>query len=423
MAYDDVDVLIVGAGAAGLAALRELHRAGLRVACVEALDRIGGRIATLHDPLSPVAIELGAEFVHGRPPQIWDLIAETGMPVVERAHEIHDPGGAKRETDDGMWRLLSAMEEAAQSGPDESFAAFAARAQFDESAKRAATAYVEGFNAARGELVGIHSLAQDAKAADEIEGDRSYHLLNGYDGVARALLPGNCELHLNTVVERMEWKRGEARAQIRSTLDGSLGSITARCAIVTVSLGVLQANAIGFDPPPQESLAAANELAFGQVMRATLRFERTPAFLRPGFLLSDEPVFPTWWSTLPVHAPVITGWSAGPKADGLLGKRKAEIVGRALDSLRRITQTELPPLAAAYLHDWHADPFFRGAYSYTPAGKLGARATLAAPVEDTLHFAGEAANTSGHSATVHGAIETGMLAARRVIAHARREWK
>ena len=62
------DALIVGAGAAGLAALRELHRAGLRAACVEALDRIGGCIYTVHNSGSAAAIELGAEFVHGRPP-------------------------------------------------------------------------------------------------------------------------------------------------------------------------------------------------------------------------------------------------------------------------------------------------------------------------------------------------------------------
>jgi monoamine oxidase len=71
---------------------------------------------------------------------------------------------------------------------------------------------------------------------------------------------------------------------------------------------------------------------------------------------------------------------------------------------------------AAHFHDWHADPFFRGAYSYVPAGKLAARKTLAETVADTLYFAGEATDLEGHSATVHGAIATGIRAARHVIA-------
>ncbi len=420
MRHDIVDTLIIGAGASGLAAWRELHRAGLQVACIEALDRIGGRVYTVHDPLSPVAIELGAEFVHGRPPQIWDLITERGMPVVERSHEISYPEEADRRPDEGMWQLLSAMEEAAEEGLDQSFAEFAAHADFDRRTKYAATSYVEGFNAARAEVVGIQSLAQDAKAADAIDGDRSFHLRDGYDAVAHTLLPSTEGLHLNTIAERVHWKPGEVTVHVRSAVDGVPWTITARRLIVTVSLGVLHANTIQFDPEPV-ALAAAGEIAFGQVMRVTLRFERMPDFLRPGFLLSDEPVFPTWWTTLPVQAPVITGWSAGPKADDLLGQPKTAVVARALDSLRRIARAELPPIAAAYLHDWHADPFFRGAYSYVPAGKFHAREKLAEPIADTLYFAGEAANISGHSATVHGAIESGVRAAKSVIANRKAE--
>ncbi len=412
------DALIIGAGAAGLAALRKLHGAGLRVACIEALDRIGGRIYTVHDPPSPAAIELGAEFVHGRAPEIFDLIEEAGLPVVERVHEIHRPGDATREPDNGgMWKVLSAMEEAAERGPDMSFADFAATAPFDNRAKHAATSYVEGFNAARAEIVGIHSLAQDSRAAEAIEGDRAFHLARGYDSVARALIPAGAELRLNTIAERVAWKRGEATVYLRSAIDGSRDSLTAKRLIVTVSLGVLQGGAIRFDPEPAEAMEAARSLAFGQAMRVTLRFEHPPGSLRPGFLLSDEPVFPTWWSASPEGAPIITGWSAGPKAEILLGQSREAIIARAVESLRRVAGGVMPSIAAAYFHDWQADPFFRGAYSYAPAGKLAARAALARPVDETLYFAGEAANTSGHGATVHGAIESGRGAARCVIAH------
>ena len=410
------DAVIVGAGAAGLAALRELHAAGLKVAALEALDRIGGRVYTEHEKVSRTKIELGAEFIHGRPPEIFELIEQCRLPAVERAQEIHRPGeNESPQSDDAMWHLMSAMEEAASAGPDRSFAEFAAGAPFDERAKRAAISYVEGFNAARADVVSIQALAQESKAADAIEGGRAFHLLEGYDTLTTALLPSGAELRLNTIVERVEWKPGSVKLHTRSALDGETETLEARRAMVTVSLGVLQSGAIRFEPEPLQTLEAARALAFGQAVRVTLRFYRQPEFLRPGFLLSDEPFFPTWWNTLPAQFPVVTGWSAGPKADGLLGKSRGEIIGQAIASLRRIVGSRLPRVDGAYFYDWHANPFFRGAYSYVPAGKLEARAELAAPVSDTLYFAGEAANTSGHAGTVHGAIQSGRCAARAML--------
>jgi monoamine oxidase len=71
-------------------------------------------------------------------------------------------------------------------------------------------------------------------------------------------------------------------------------------------------------------------------------------------------------------------------------------------------------LEEAYTHNWRSDPFSRGAYSYVPVGALEAQTQLAESVDDTLFFAGEAANTEGHSGTVHGAIQSGMQAAREI---------
>ena len=117
-----------------------------------------------------------------------------------------------------------------------------------------------------------------------------------------------------------------------------------------------------------------------------------------------------------MHTASITGWSAGPAAGPLLGQSRTDVVSRAIESLERISGISPLPVLAAHFHDWHADPFFRGAYSYVPAGKLPAREVLAEPVADTLYFAGEATDLDGHSATVHGAVASGIRAARRVIA-------
>src|SRR5438034_279563 len=78
-----VDVLIVGAGAAGLAAARDLSQAGLHLAVIEARPRIGGRIFTRHDPHVPVPLELGAEFIHGEAPETLSIACAAGVAVVE----------------------------------------------------------------------------------------------------------------------------------------------------------------------------------------------------------------------------------------------------------------------------------------------------------------------------------------------------
>ncbi|MGH9610184.1 MAG: flavin monoamine oxidase family protein, partial [Bryobacteraceae bacterium] len=166
-------------------------------------------------------------------------------------------------------------------------------------------------------------------------------------------------------------------------------------------------------------------LAFGQVVRIVLRFREpfwreNPAVADAGFILSNETAFPTWWTSLPIHADVLVGWSAGPRADALLAKTKPEVVAEGIAALARILGQKRERVEAllerAYYHDWHADPFACGAYSYAPAGAFPAREALAQPVEDTLFFAGEAAETLGHSATVHGAILSGRRAARKAMA-------
>jgi monoamine oxidase len=261
-----------------------------------------------------------------------------------------------------------------------------------------------------------------------IGGDHSFRLANGYQAIPFQLLAGTknaaSKLRLNCVVERIQWRAGSIAIQIRN---GEV--LHARRAIITVPLGILQAEdgaegAIHFDPEPSEILEAARSLRFGQVFRVVLRFreafwEADERFADAGFLLSDEPLFPTWWTTLAVRAPILTGWSAGPHTDALLGKSHAEIISSAIGSLAHTIsrrEQELNRLIeAAYFHDWHADPFARGAYSYVPAGALPARKKLAQPVSDTLFLAGEATDQNGHSATVHGAIASGVRAAHQVL--------
>ncbi len=411
-----MDVLIIGAGVAGLAASRALIDAGCRVVILEARKRIGGRIRSIHDPRLPVPAETGAEFVHGRPPELLQIIAQYALPDCDVAGDHHSVGNDISESlpDTDTDSVFAEMPRFAE--PDRSFAAFLRESTAPAEAKRRATGFVEGFNAARAEVIGVQSILQDEEAADQIGGDSASRILSGYDSVPRALLPPEAALELNAAVTEIRWRPGAVTA-LTTRRDFS-----ADRAVITLPLGVLQADAVRWSPEPTAILAAARQLAVGDVMRITFLFRER--FWEDAcdfsFLHSTNPSVPTWWSTLPVRAPMLTGWAAGPHFDQYLGMPAESIASRAQEALA--TLLRLPPAyireqtAAWFHHGWHADPWSRGAYSYTPAGALPARSALAVPVDNTLYFAGEATETGGHSGTVHGAIASGRRAARQIIA-------
>ena len=433
----DCDVLIIGAGVAGLSALNELSRQGVRAVCVEARDRIGGRIFTIADPYSPVPIELGAEFIHGRPPETWDLVRPAKLAVYDcEEHSVHVRNG-KVDGHSDAWeqveQITDEMKGVASTGADPSFFEFIQGVRQPQSAKRLATSYVEGFNAAHKERISVASLAQDAEAAEKIDGDRTFRIASGYKAIPEFLLATSAEsdsrVRLNSVVTAVHWRPGHARVEARSRLTDTTLQMESRCIIVTVPLGVLAArqNEIGqivFNPVPIDVMNALEALEFGNVTRLVLRFkvawwENHDHLSDAGFWLSEERFFPTWWNTLPMRTPILTGWSAGPHTDELLGQSKAFVVSRALGDLARISGMApgdlQEQLESVHFHDWRADPFSRGAYSYVRAGSFRNRAALELPVENTLFFAGEATELNGHGGTVHGARATGHRAARQVL--------
>ncbi len=421
MRANEYDVLIVGAGVAGLAALSELSKNGVRVLCLEARDRIGGRILTVRDPASPIPIELGAEFIHGRPLETWEIVRSAKLAVYDCADaSVYVRNGVIEQADswESVGQVMGEMRHAAEQGIDQSFASFLRDSKQPALAKELSASFVEGFNAARREVIGIASLTQDGAAADRIDGDRSFRFFSGYESIPRALAGATSQIRLTTIVSGIRWQTGRVDLQTQSE------TFSAAKVILTVPLGVLQAGAIAWSPDPRETLEAARALAFGDVYRVVLRFrdafwEENSSFADAGFLLSNEALFPTWWSPLAVRAPILTGWSAGPHADGLIGQSQEAIFEEAIRSLARIlgvcSERIRRELVHIYFHDWQADPFSLGAYSYVPAGAMDARKKLAEPVQNTLFFAGEATELNGHSATVHGAIASGRRAASQVI--------
>jgi monoamine oxidase len=402
----NIQIPVIGAGVAGLAAARELNRKHMAPVVLEARDRVGGRVLTVHDPLTAVPIELGAEFVHGVHPDLWRLLREMRVPVVELGgeHWSRDSGGSHPANSE--WEEIGRVFEAMSRAPEQSFGDFIAGVSASEDAKRAATAYVEGFNAARKEQVSVAWLNQEDEASDQIDGDRSFRILAGYDSVAHHLAR-DLDVRLSTEVTEIRWNPGDV------LLSTSRGSIRAKKAIVAVPLAVLHHGGLRITPEPTSLSAAQNAIATGNALRITFRFgdakwaKAAPhiSFMHGG---SD---FPVWWTAYPVNTPVITGWAAGPNADALAGRSESELKQIAIESLRKLLGEDPGEVEAAWVHDWSRDPLALGAYSYVRAGGVSAAEALRNPVENTIYFAGEAL-AGGHMGTVHGAIQSGIFAAK-----------
>jgi monoamine oxidase len=448
---DHYDTLIIGAGAAGLAAARLLSGAGRRIAVLEARDRIGGRIFTRHieDPLSSriLPIELGAEFIHGLPGETWALVHEGQLATFElKGSRLAMTKGRLQNQDDrsdAAFEVLRKLETWAPtpSAPDDmTLAEYLQAARIDRDQAESAAEYVEGFNGADRHVIGVAALAKQQIAEDAIQGDRIFRVQAGYDLIpqllARAIGTAGSSVFLKRKVDRIAWSPGAVAA---SGTDDRNRRFTLRGlrAIVTLPLSVLQAGAVEFEPEPSDVISQARRLRMGAALRVTFvfrsRFWREGALTSGGgsglkkelerlsFLFTPQCVPATW----PKPAPVLTGWVGGPRAADLQARVRnsadpdillreclsvlATAFGRSEIELNRL-------LVSWHSHDWDADELARGAYSYVPTGALNAPDKLTRPVRGTLYFAGEHTDIVGGWGTVHGALRSGLRAARQILA-------
>lgn len=410
------DVIVLGAGIAGLAAARSLAEAGLSVSLLEARDRVGGRIATLRAAGSALPIELGAEFVHGRPPELIDLIAEAGLHLFEREGELlYCENG--RLGDCGPYDAFSVLDDL-PSSPDISFAEFLAGKHLPEGLAARAKNFVEGFNAADANIIGTAALLKQNQAEETIEGDRAFRIEEGYDRlpafVLERYLAAGGKLHLNTAVTSVEWSPGAVRVL---TANSAAPEFRAARVVIALPLGVLQSRSVAISPEPVHA-SAIDRLAMGAATHITLVFKdrfwlnEAPDL---SFLFALDQTPPTWWTSFPNPSPTLSGWVAGPRAlaapsDDALKDHALAVLARIFDRGDLDTQ-----LVGFHVHDWQSDPFSRGAYSYAPKGAVNASDELAVPVERTLYFAGEHTDTTGHWGTVHAALRSGLRAASQIL--------
>jgi monoamine oxidase len=424
-----LDVVVIGAGMAGLTAARTLAEAGLKVLVLEAQDRIGGRILTRH--VGDGAIELGAEFIHGRPPELWALIDEAGLETYER-------GGARACFEDGVLHgcgdelddVFAPLERLKDfDGPDVTFAEYLDREQVPAEERARMIGYVEGFNAADHRELSAASLGAQQKAEDASSGDRIYRLRGGYDQLPKYLAQRIVEyggaVMTGTPVREIRWEVG--RVEI---LTGAENYCAPR-AIVTLPLGVLQRGGVVFSPKPGPILDAAGRLRMGQARRLTLLFHERFWSQRPpqpdlnelSFLFAFTEMPPVWWTPHPEASHSFTGWVGGPRSAALAGMDAERLGDAACATLAKIFDVKenlvRELLRGCYTHDWQADRFTLGAYSYVATGGLNASREMTVPMAETLFFAGEHTDITGHWGTVHAAMRSGLRAVEQILSGSR----
>ncbi|MBM3340564.1 MAG: FAD-dependent oxidoreductase [Betaproteobacteria bacterium] len=432
------DVVIVGAGAAGLAcAAQIIRRSARRVLVLEARDCIGGRCDTRFHPELPAPMELGAEFIHGASRPVLSLLKKSGGTVVQ-AKQSRWTGAAGNLSPraDLLPEITRAMRKFAatlkRDIPFEEFLVHTLGQALPSAAIAQARLRVQGYDAADPLRISAREVVTEWTSGGGADGVVSrpaggYHALLRF--LADQLTAPRARVQLATQVKTVTWRRGNV--EIGGLVHGRPFRANARQAVITLPVGVLKqpqraAGAVRFMPALAQKRAALKHIDAGAVVKLVLRFRHAfwetlgeGRYRDAAFLRSPHPAFATFWTTFPLRAPLLVAWCGGPPAARLSTQPAATMIDLALQSLESLFGHHAgirEQFLGCDLHDWLNDPYCLGAYSSLAAGGQGAREQLAKPLRETLFFAGEATDLAGESATVGGALRSGVRAAREVIA-------
>ncbi|HET9745130.1 MAG TPA: FAD-dependent oxidoreductase [Chitinophagaceae bacterium] len=411
------DVIIIGAGASGLAAMRKLVQAGLQVCMLEASHVTGGRIATIDDGFGH-PVEAGAEFVHGKLPLTFKLIKEAKLryePVHGKMIGVQNGEWQKDEHDthwDGFMGELKKLKRdiTVQQFLDEKFY----EGEYLEL-RRAVQRFAEGFNLADITKASALSLKDEWKNIDKTQ----FRITGGYGQVIKFLYDQcagtNADFYFNTVVNKINYEKNV----VVYTTDRK--KYESWKLIITVSTGVLQSGSIQFDPPLTRHGLAIQSLGFGGIIKFLLEFKTRFWESRDtdiGFILTDE-IIPTWWTQLPAKSNLLTAWMGGTRATENIFETNSSLLQTAmlcLSSIFKIAPAVLRDELRNYkIVNWLAHPFVKGGYSYNTLYSREAKEILSSPVDDKIYFAGEAVSNSESQGTVESALHSGYNVAELLL--------
>jgi len=421
------DVIIVGAGAAGLMAARELSASGKQVLLLEARDRIGGRVHTLTGDGFTRPVETGAEFVHGNLELTQRLLQEAQMQTVAADGEAWRSEAGRIYRQENFIEDAGALMKALRKQKEEmSVGAFLEQhfnASKYEDLKKSLRGYVQGYEAGELERASVLALKEEW----EQEEHPQYRVQGGYAKLMHYLyqqcIINRVAFHFAAIVNDIEWEKEKVVVRTRNGQ-----SYTAQKVVITVPLSILQSSglesSIRFRPELTEYSTAFSDLGHGPVIKILLEFKN--AFWQERFGLKhvsfffSEEAIPTWWTQHPQQSALLTGWCAGPYAAALKNEPDEQLFQKAIQSLAHIFN--LPAgeiennIVVWNICNWANDPFTAGGYSYITTTTKKALQVLSKPVENTIYFAGEAMYDNINVGTVEAALQSGKQVAAQVLA-------
>jgi len=405
----DIDVAIIGAGAAGLGAANALKGSGLSVLVLEARDRLGGRSHTIL-PAPGVMFDVGCGWLHSADRNSFVAIAATLGFEIDKSRppwrdESVNVAFPPRERAD----FIDALDDFYERCEDASDAAYdSVASEWLEPGNRwnpmidAISTYINGC-----ELDQVSVYDMDAYEDTEI----NWRVSRGY-GALIAAYGAACDVVLSTNVTRID--HSGARVKIET----SRGTLTAAKVIVTVPTNLIADEAIRFFPALPAKVGAARGLPLGLADKVMLALEDDPQALPKDGNLRGATMRTAMGSyhLRPFGQPSIEGYFGGRFAQELEDAGEGALAAQSIDEIVALLGSDyrrkLKPLASSR---WAHDPFARGSYSHAMPGCADCRAVLAAPIDDRLFFAGEATSPNFFS-TAHGARDSGERAAREVMA-------
>ncbi len=419
-------VIIIGAGAAGLAAARSISKTGKQVTVLEARDRVGGRIFTSSDGGFSVPVENGAEFIHGDLPRTQRLAKEAGVKFREGdGRQWNVESGKKEEGEffDTGWDTL--VKELKMLEEDVSIGEFVDSKFGDkkyESLRESVKRFVQGFDAADPYKASAFALRTEWTETDATTG---YHLIGGYSVLMEHMFEqcktADVTFHFSMIVKEIYWQKDKV-----TVITETAERFDAEKVIITIPPAVLRSGSVRFFPEMIEQQKAIQKIETGGVIKFLVEFTEPVwekgenkdfrKFPNAGFIFSDAYV-PTWWTQNPSDLPLLTGWLSGPTTLGLK-LNDEELLNEGIRTLGYIfdcpENTVRSKIRAAKVINWVNDPFAMGAYAYKTVGTKDVIDLLSQPVENTVFFAGEAYYHGPEMGTVEAALATGEEVAKKI---------